>query len=87
MNKFDRENKVKELREKYPSGTWIRLISMDDEQAPPKGTIGIVTLVDDMGNIHVNWSTGSTLGLVPEEDEFEVIPRLSTEQFQVKVGE
>ena len=65
--------KVKFLRTRYPAGTKIRLIEMDDSQAPPTCTVGTVKCVDDMGTIHVRWETGSTLGLIPEEDRFDVI--------------
>lgn len=78
---------IKKLKETYPSGTWVKLISMKDNQSPPKGTVGRVTFVDDIGTIHVNWSNGSSLGLIPDEDKFEVIPHLSPKEFQVKVGE
>mgnify|MGYP002150417403 FL=1 len=46
---------------------------MDDRQAPPRGTEGTVQFVDDAGTIHVQWDTGSSLGLVPGADEWEVI--------------
>lgn len=36
------------------------------------GTMGIIDFVDDVGTIHVNWETGSTLGLVIGVDEFKV---------------
>lgn len=61
------------LREKYPVGTKIRLKKMNDIQAVKPGTIGKVTHVDDMGNIHMSWETGSSLGLIEGEDEFVVI--------------
>lgn len=64
---------VKTLRELYPAGTRIRLLKMDDIQAPPAGTEGTVTFVDDAGTIHMRWDTGSSLGLISEEDEFEVV--------------
>jgi len=52
---------------------------MDDEQAPPKGTKGVVIQVDDIGTMHVAWETGSTLGVVPGVDMVrkpgEEIPR------------
>ncbi len=54
-------------------GTRVRLITMDDRQAPPRGTEGTVQFVDDAGTIHVQWDTGSSLGLVPGADEWEVI--------------
>lgn len=62
------------LRERYPSGTRIRLVAMDDVQAPKAGTLGTVVCVDGVGTIHVNWDTGSSLGLVLEAgDRFEVV--------------
>ena len=64
---------VKTLRELYPAGTRIRLLKMDDIQAPPAGTEGTVTFVDDAGTIHMRWDTGSSLGLISGEDEFEVL--------------
>ena len=41
-------------------------------QAPPSGTIGTVTCVDDIGTIHMMWNNGSSLGLVPD-DEFVIV--------------
>lgn len=54
-------------------GARVRLISMDDMQAPPAGTEGTVQYVDDAGTIHVQWDTGGSLGLVPGEDEWELV--------------
>lgn len=51
----------------------VRLIFMDDLQAPPAGTEGTVRYVDDAGTVHVQWDTGSSLGLIPGTDEWEVI--------------
>ena len=68
-----RTEKLRELREMYPEGTKVRLIRMDDIQAPPVGAIGTVTMVDDMCQVHVHWETGSGLALIPDEDEWEVI--------------
>lgn len=62
--------KVKQLKEEYPIGTRVKLIYMEDEQAPPNGTLGTVVGVDDMGTILVNWDNGSTLSLVPNVDIF-----------------
>jgi len=64
---------VKTLKEKYKPGTRIHLIHMNDDYAPPDGTNGTVTLVDDAGTIHVNWDNGSSLGLVHGEDSFEIV--------------
>ena len=51
----------------------IRLIRMDDSQAPPKGTEGTVVDVDDIGNVLMRWDNGSSLNLISVEDEFEVL--------------
>lgn len=67
-----RSNNVAELRKKYPEGTIIQLISMDDIQAPLKGTYGTVMYVDDMGSIHMRWDTGSSLAVIEGVDEFRV---------------
>lgn len=65
-------NNVNNSRKTYPPGTKIKLIKMEDVQAPPSGTIGTVTCVDDIGTIHMKWSNGSSLGLVPD-DEFVMV--------------
>ena len=57
----------------YPAGTRVRLLYMDDIQAPPYNTLGTIKNIDDMGTIHVLWDTGSSLGLVSEVDRFETI--------------
>ena len=64
---------VEKIKREYKKGTVIELVSMDDNYAPPTGTRGIVDHVDDIGTIHVNWETGSSLGLVVGEDQFRVI--------------
>ena len=64
---------VEELRTQYPTGTVVRLIRMDDSQAPPVGAIGTVRYVDDIGTIHVSWETGSSLGVVYGMDKIEKV--------------
>ena len=64
---------IKSLKEKYPEGTKIRLVCMDDFQAVPPNTIGAVKKVDDMGTIHVLWDNGSTLGVIEGVDSFKVV--------------
>lgn len=66
-------NNVQKLKERYAHGTRVKLISMDDTQAPPKGTMGSIIHVDDIGTIHVAWDNGSSLGLIPDVDTFTVI--------------
>ena len=73
--KHTTEKELTALREKYPTGTIVKLISMNDVQSPPVGTIGEVTLIDDMGSIHVHWQNGSTLALIPDVDSWEILKK------------
>ena len=60
---------LKQLKEYYTSGTRVMLIRMSDPYTNLRqGDRGTVTLVDDIGTIHVNWDCGSTLGVVFGED-------------------
>ena len=70
---FPTREQVARLRERYRKGTKVRLISMDDIQAPPPGAIGEVIGVDDAGSVMVRWETGSSLSLIPGEDRFEIV--------------
>lgn len=62
-----------EIKEKYLCGMRVRLLKMNDVQAPPIETEGIVKGVDDIGSILVEWDTGSRLNVVFDEDEIEVV--------------
>lgn len=56
------------------TGKRIRLIRMEDPYTKLKeGDKGTCRGVDDMGNILMNWDNGSTLSIVPEVDEYEVV--------------
>ena len=53
------------LREKYPTGTRVELVHMDDPYTSlTAGDKGTVKHVDDMGTIHISWDCGSSLGVV-----------------------
>lgn len=56
------------LRERFPKGTRVELVQMDDPQAPPIGTKGTVIGVDAIGSIMVSWDNGSGLNVVYGED-------------------
>lgn len=68
MNNFPSRETVVRLKEQYPKGCRVKLVSMDDPQAPVIGTEGTVFCVDDIGNIRVNWDNGSSLSVVYGED-------------------
>ena len=55
---------VENLRKRYPAGTRVELVEMDDVQAPPIGTKGTVRGVDDAGSIMVKWDNGDGLSVV-----------------------
>jgi len=55
-------------------GDRIELVYCSDEYTKLEpGIRGNVTFVDDIGTIHVKWDNGSTLGLVPGEDEWTIV--------------
>lgn len=64
---------VEAIRKEYPAGTRVRLVKMDDIQAPPLGTEGTVVGVDDTGNLLMHWDNGSHLNIVYGSDEVEKV--------------
>ena len=65
---------VEETKREYPKGTRIQLGYMKDDFSPlTPGSEGTVTFVDDAGQIHMKWDSGSTLALIPGEDVFTII--------------
>ena len=65
---------VKSLREKYPAGTRVQLISMDDPYSKlMPGDKGTVKFVDDMGTVFVDWDCGSGLGVAYGGDRIKKI--------------
>ena len=56
------------LRERFPKGTRVELVQMDDPQAPPIGTKGTVVRVDDIASLCMRWDNGSSLHVAYGED-------------------
>ncbi|KGK87357.1 DUF4314 domain-containing protein [Clostridium sp. HMP27] len=71
--KFLSKEIVQMLRKKYPAGTRVELVEMDDIQAPPMGTKGTVWGVDDTGSIMVQWDNGSGLHVIYGVDKCKKI--------------
>ena len=67
--RFPSKEIVEQVRIQYPVGTRVELTQMDDMQAPPIGTKGTVTGVDDTASIMVRWDNGSGLHVVYGEDK------------------
>lgn len=66
--KFPSREIVERIRREYPAGTRVELVQMDDAQAPPMGTRGTVTGVDDTASVMVDWDNGSHLHVIFGED-------------------
>ena len=55
-------------------GRRIRLEFTPDRFTELKsGALGVVSHVDDLETVFVNWDDGSSLGLIPEEDEWSFV--------------
>lgn len=70
---FPSKEIVQMLRKKYPEGTRVELVEMDDVQAPEMGTKGTVWGVDDIGSIMVKWDNGSGLHVVYGVDKCKIV--------------
>ena len=66
--RFPNKEIVERIRRQFPVGCRVELLRMDDVQAPPIGTKGTVTGVDDTASVMVNWDNGSGLNVVYGED-------------------
>ena len=64
---------IKSLRTEFPVGARVEILKMNDVQAPPMGTLGTVTGIDDLGTIHVHWDNGSSLGVAYGEDKCKLV--------------
>ncbi|WP_099332779.1 DUF4314 domain-containing protein [Actinomyces minihominis] len=60
-------------------GQRVRLVYTSDPYSDLlAGSEGTVMFVDALGTVHVAWDSGSTLGLIPGEDKWEVTPNSNT---------
>ena len=63
-----------ELNKAIPKGTRVRCTQMVDDPYPiPPGTEGTVSHIDSLCNIHVKWDNGSSLALIRNLDQYEII--------------
>ena len=57
-------------------GRRVRLITTTDPYTNLRmGDEGTIVLVDDLGTVHVSWDNGSSLGLVPREDHWQLLDK------------
>lgn len=73
MNGVLKPNQIEHYKKAYSCGTRVELTADMTGESIRKGTCGTVTLVDDIGSIHVEWDNGRTLALIPGEDSFRRI--------------
>ena len=66
--RFPNKQEVERVRRMYPAGTRVKLVVMDDPQAPPAGTLGTVLGVDDTGSLLMRWDNGSGLNVIWRQD-------------------
>ena len=67
------KDEVRKAKETYIPGMRVRLLKMDDAQAPAVGTEGTVIGVDDIGSVMVAWDNGSSLNVLLGIDYVEII--------------
>ena len=58
------KERLEALRKAYPTGCRVVLDEMADKQAPPVGSPGTVTGIDDTGSIMVSWDKGGSLSVL-----------------------
>lgn len=71
--RFPNKEQIELLRKKYPTGTRVELLQMEDMQAPPRGTKGTVYGVDDTGSLLVHWDNGSGLNVIYGVDSCRIV--------------
>jgi hypothetical protein len=54
-------------------GKRIRINHMEDILPVPDGTEGTITGIDGIGQIQVKWDNGSTLSIIDEIDDYEIL--------------
>ena len=64
---------VELLKRRYPAGTRVRLLKMEDPNPVPIGMLGTVEDVDDIGSLVVQWDNGRQLHVLHGIDEVEKI--------------
>lgn len=77
--KIPSKDYIEHLREKHPEGSRVQLVTLNDPYSKLKpGECGVLRRIDSMGTHHVDWDSGSGLGLVPGEDSFNILPPETT---------
>ena len=79
--KFLSRAQVEQIRQRYPPGTEVELITMPEDPFPvPPGTRGKVIMVDGAGQLVMKWNNGSSLSLIPGVDSFQKVSEQEIKQ-------
>jgi len=82
-NNIPSQEIITKLRNQYPQGTRVKLISMDDPYTNLKpGDRGFVAKVDDIRTVHIQWDNGSTLGAAYGADKIITNPYITDTLFK-----
>lgn len=74
FNQFPPRSVVERIRDHYPKGARVELLSMSDPYSKlMPGDQGTVICVDDIGTVHIAWDCGSSLGAAYGEDRIRRI--------------
>lgn len=69
-----RTEERKRIMSRAKPGDRVRLLFCDDQWTKlTPGTKGTVSFVDIRGTVHVKWDDGSSLGLIPGVDSFQIV--------------
>ena len=79
MNDFPSKEIVQALRKRYPKGTRVVLVRMNDSYTKLRpGDLGTIDFIDDAGTLFCRWDNGSTIGVVFGEDEIRLYDNTGT---------
>ena len=71
---FPDEKTVERIRADFPIGSRVMMVYSADPLTPiDGGTEGIVSSVDNIGTIHIDWDNGSRFGVILGENVIEKI--------------
>lgn len=85
--KFPSRVTIERFCNNFPVGCTVELLEMNDDFAPPIGTLGEVLGADDLGSIMVRWRSGSRLSVAYPEDSCRRIGGMDDRDDFIMTGE
>jgi hypothetical protein len=87
MNTFPSRETVEYMKARYPEGTRVRLVKMEDMDAVPKGTLGTVLGVDAIGSLLIRWDNGRSLNVLYGIDVVTIVTEEEEDPYQFLIGQ